>query len=148
MKLLFYLLPVFAGVAITVQTGINSQLRTSIQHPLLAAFISFIVGTIALALLLLFSRDALPSIDQYSTIDWYKYTGGLLGAFVVTVTLISVSKIGAGNMFVLIVAGQLVTAVLMDHFGVLGMKPNPVSLQKLIGIGLLIAGAWLVNKKN
>jgi transporter family-2 protein len=148
MKLLFYLLPVFAGVAITLQSGINSQLRTSIQHPLMAAFISFVVGTIALAVLLLFSKDAFPAFGHYSTVDWYKYTGGLLGAFVVTVTLISVSQIGAGNMFVLIVAGQLATAVLMDHFGILGMKPNPVSLQKFLGICLLVAGAWLVNKKT
>lgn len=148
MKILFYLLPVFAGIAITIQSGINSQLRTAIQHPLLAAFISFVVGTVALALLLVFSKDHLPALSQYSSIDWYKYTGGLLGAFVVTVTLISVSQIGAGNMFVLIVAGQLVTAVLMDHFGVLGMKANPVNLQKIVGICLLVAGAWLVNKRT
>lgn len=147
MKILFYLLPVFAGIAITIQSGINSQLRTAIQHPLLAAFISFVVGTLALAVLLLFSKDAFPGLSQYSNINWYKYTGGLLGAFVVTVTLLSVAQIGAGNMFVLIVAGQLVTAVLMDHFGVLGMKPNPVTLQKFFGICLLVAGAWLVNKK-
>jgi len=147
MKILFYLLPVFAGVAITIQSGVNSQLRTSIQHPLMAAFISFVVGTIALAILLIFSKETIPGLSQYSSVNWYKYTGGLLGAFVVTVTLISVAQIGAGNMFVLIVAGQLVTAVLMDHFGVLGMKPNPVSMQKIFGICLLVAGAWLVNKK-
>ena len=147
MKILFYLLPVFAGIAITIQSGVNSQLRTAIQHPLMAAFISFVVGTIALALLLLFSKDSIPELSQYSTINWYKYTGGLLGAFVVTVTLISVAQIGAGNMFVLIVAGQLITAVLMDHFGILGLKRDPVSVQKLCGICLLVAGAWLVNKK-
>jgi len=147
MKILFYLLPVFAGVAITIQSGVNSQLRTSIQHPLMAAFISFVVGTIALAILLIFSKETIPGLSQFSSVNWYKYTGGLLGAFVVTVTLISVAQIGAGNMFVLIVAGQLITAVLMDHFGVLGMKPNPVSLQKFFGICLLVAGAWLVNKK-
>ncbi len=127
MKFLFYLLPVFAGVAITIQSGVNSQLRLAIQHPLMAAFISFVVGTIALAILLIFSKDALPGMSQYSSISWYQYTGGLLGAFVVTVTLIAVAQIGAGNMFVLVVAGQLLTAVLMDHFGVLGMKSNPIS---------------------
>lgn len=147
MKILFYLLPVFAGVAITIQSGVNSQLRSAIQHPLMAAFISFVVGTIALALLLLFSKNTLPGLSQYSAISWYKYTGGLLGAFVVTVTLISVAQIGAGSMFVLIVAGQLVTAVLMDHFGVLGLKTNPVTLQKFFGICFLIMGAWLVNRK-
>ena len=147
MKILFYLLPVFAGIAITIQAGVNSQLRVAIDHPLLAALISFIVGTVALGVLLLFSKQVMPDLAQYSTINWYKYTGGLLGAFVVTVTLLSVKQIGAGNMVVLIVAGQLVTAVLMDHFGVLGLNPNPVSVQKLLGIGLLIAGAWLVNKR-
>ena len=147
MKILFYLLPVFAGIAIAIQSGVNSQLRTSIQHPLMAAFISFVMGTIALAVLLIFSKDSIPGLAQYSSVTWYKYTGGLLGAFVVTVTLISVTQIGAGNMFVLIVAGQLVTAVLMDHFGVLGMKPDPINLQKFFGICLLVAGAWMVNKK-
>jgi transporter family-2 protein len=147
MKILFYLMPVFAGVAITIQAGVNSQLRSAIQHPLMAAFISFLVGTLALALLLLFSRNTIPSLSQYSDITWYKYTGGLLGAFVVTVTLIAVAQIGAGNMFVLVVAGQLITAVIMDHFGVLGLQSNPVSLQKFFGICLLVAGAWLVNKK-
>jgi transporter family-2 protein len=126
MKILFYLLPVFAGIAITIQSGVNSQLRTAIQHPLMAAFISFVVGTIALAVLLIFSKDTIPGLSQYADVNWYKYTGGLLGAFVVTVTLVSVSQIGAGNMFVLIVAGQLITAVLMDHFGVLGLKQDPV----------------------
>jgi len=147
MKILFYLLPVFAGIAITIQAGVNSQLRVAINHPLLAALISFVVGTVALAVLLLFSKQVMPVLSEYSAISWYKYTGGLLGAFVVTVTLLSVKQIGAGNMVVLIVAGQLVTAVLMDHFGVLGLNENPISVQKLLGICLLIAGAWLVNKK-
>lgn len=147
MKIFFYLLPVFAGIAITVQSGINSQLRSAIQHPVMAAFISFIVGTVALAVLLIFSKSALPELAQYSTAKWYQYSGGLLGAFVVTVTLIAVAQIGAANMFVLIIAGQLTTAVLMDHFGVLGMRENPVNLQKLIGILLVVAGAYIVNKK-
>ena len=147
MKILFYLLPVFAGIAITIQSGVNSQLRTAIQHPLMAAFISFVVGTIALAVLLIFSKESIPGLSQYSSVNWYKYTGGLLGAFVVTVTLVSVTQIGAGNMFVLIVAGQLITAVLMDHFGILRLKENPVNVQKFLGICLLVVGAWLVNKK-
>ena len=65
MKILFYLLPVFAGIAITIQSGINSQLRTAIQHPLMAAFISFVVGTIALAILLLISKDSVPDQASY-----------------------------------------------------------------------------------
>jgi transporter family-2 protein len=147
MKLLFYILPIMAGVAMTVQSGINAQLRAAINHPFLAAFISFVGGTIALAVLLLFSKQAFPSLSAYSDISWYKFTGGLLGVFVVTVVLLSVQEIGASNMFVLIIAGQLFTAVLMDHFGVLGMKESPITLQKMIGLVCLIVGAWLVNRK-
>ena len=147
MKILYYLLPILAGVAITIQSGINSQLRAAIQHPLMAAFISFLVGTVALVILLICSRQAIPTIGTYQEVNWYKFTGGLLGAFVVFVALISVQKIGASNMFILIIAGQLLTAVLMDHFGILGMKVSPVNLQKIIGILLVVVGAYLVNRK-
>jgi transporter family-2 protein len=147
MKILYYLLPLFAGIAMSIQSGINGQLRGALQHPILAALISFLTGTLALIIILVFSKQALPTLQQYSDISFYKYTGGLLGAFIVTVTLISISKVGAGNMFVLIVAGQLITAVIMDHMGVLGLKENPLTVQKLIGISLVVAGAYIVNKK-
>ncbi len=147
MKFLFYLLPIFAGVAITVQSGINSQLRIAIQHPVMAAFISFLSGTIVLAIILLFSKSSWPAFDSYSTVSWYKFSGGLFGVFVVTVTLLSVTEIGAANMFVLIIAGQLITALVMDHFGMLGLKANPISFQKLFGILLLVCGAYIVNRK-
>jgi transporter family-2 protein len=147
MKILYYLLPLFAGIAMSIQSGINAQLRGALQHPIIAALISFLTGTIALIVILVFSKQALPTLQQYSDVSFYKYTGGLLGAFIVTVTLISISKVGAGNMFVLIVAGQLITAVIMDHMGVLGLKENPLTVQKLIGISLVVAGAYIVNKK-
>lgn len=147
MKYMFYILPILAGVAMTVQSGINAQLRAAISHPVLAAFISFLGGTLVLGLMLMFSKQAFPALGAYSDISWYKFSGGLLGAFVVTVVLLSVQEIGAANMFVLIIAGQLFTAVLMDHFGVLGMKESPLTLQKMVGVVCLIVGAWLVNRK-
>ena len=147
MKVIFYLLPILAGVAMTIQSGINSQLRVATNHPLLSALLSFLGGTLILILLVLFSKQALPSMNELGSISWYKFTGGLLGAFVVFVVLLSVKEVGASNMFVLIVAGQLITALAMDHFGILGMKMNPVSIQKIAGILLVVAGAYLVNRK-
>lgn len=147
MKTLFYILPILAGVAMSIQAGINGQLRAATHHPVLSAFISFLGGTIALAIMLFFTKQALPSLQQYGAIEWYKFTGGLLGVFVVTAVLLTVQEIGASNMFVLLVAGQLITALLMDHFGVLGLRSNPISWQKLMGIGMVVVGAWMVNKK-
>lgn len=147
MKTLYYILPVFAGIAMAVQSGINAQLRSAINHPILAAFISFATGTILLAVLLIFSKQTLPSFATMSDISWYKYIGGSLGVFIVSVAILSVQQIGAANMFVLIVSGQLITAVIMDQLGVLGLQQSPITIQKIIGIVLLIAGAYLVNRK-
>ena len=147
MKALYYILPILAGMAMAIQSGINSQLRIAINHPVRAAVISFFVGTIALVLILLLWRQPLPSLTAYSAVNWYKFSGGLFGVFVVTVTLLSVKEIGVANMFVLVIAGQLITAVCMDHFGVLGLNVSPVTLKKIAGILFLVTGAWLVNKK-
>ena len=147
MKVLFYVLPLLAGVAISIQAGVNSQLRSALNNPILAAFVSFVTGTIALAIMVLFVRKNFPPLDVYRGIHLFTYTGGVLGVIVVTSIILAVPKIGATNMFVILIAAQLLTAVILDHYGLLGMKINPVSVQKVIGIGLLIAGAYLVNKK-
>ena len=147
MKILYYILPLLAGIMMTVQSGINSQLRAAIQHPLMAALISFLSGTAALIILVMLSKQAVPTMQTFSGISWYKWTGGLLGAFVVTVTLVSASRIGAANMFVLIIAGQLITAVIIDHFGMLGLQQSTITFQKALGVMLLVVGVYLVNKK-
>lgn len=147
MKYLFFLMPIIAGIAMSIQSGVNGQLRAGLNHPILAAFLSFLGGTLALALILLFSKQSLPAATVYQGIEWYKYTGGFLGVIVVSFVILSVHQVGASNMFVLIVAGQLATAILMDHFGLLGLAASAITAKKLIGIGLVIAGAWLVTKK-
>ncbi len=147
MKYLFYLLPLIAGVSMSIQSGVNGQLRAALGQPLLAAFVSFLSGTITLLLLLLLTRTGFPSIQELGTVSLYKYTGGMLGVIVVTFVILSVQQVGASNMFVLIIAGQLVTALLMDHFGILGLQLNPVNFQKLAGILLVVAGAYLVTRK-
>jgi transporter family-2 protein len=147
MKWIFYLLPLLAGIAMSVQSGLNAQLRTQFNHPVLAALISFLAGTVALLLVLLFSRQPMPSFQEYLQTDWWKFTGGLFGAFIVTATIISISQIGASNMFVIIITGQLLTALIMDHYGLLGMPVQQISWNKVGGMLLLVAGAYLVNKK-
>lgn len=147
MKLIYYMLPLLAGIAMSVQAGINHQLRTALQHPLLATLISFLSGTIALIIILIAVRDPLPSLQSYSEISLYKFTGGLLGAFIVFGTILSVSEIGAANFIVILIAGQLVTAVIIDHNGWLGMELNKVTFQRILGILLVVAGAYMVNRK-
>jgi transporter family-2 protein len=147
MKYFIYLLPFIAGISMSVQSGINGQLRSAVGAPLVAAFFSFLGGTLTLLVLLFLSRSYFPDLHQLSGIAWYKYMGGPLGVIVVTFVILSVHRVGASQMFVLLIAGQLITALWMDRYGLLGLAPTPVSLPKLAGIVLVIAGAYLVTKK-
>ncbi len=147
MKYLVYLLPALAGITITTQAGVNSQLRVAINNPWVAAFISFLVGTCFLGLILIITRQPIPSFTQLKSIELYKFTGGLLGTFFVTVIILTVQKIGAANVFALVIASQLFMAMLYDHLGLFGLPHTPVSWVKILGAVLLITGAYLVNKK-
>ena len=147
MKNFIYLLPFIAGISMSIQSGINGQLRTAVGQPLAAAFFSFLGGTITLLLLLLVSKTYIPGWQQLNGIAWYKYLGGPLGVIVVTFVILSVHRVGASQMFVLLIAGQLITALIMDRYGLLGLSPTNISIQKMAGIILVIAGAYLVTKK-
>lgn len=147
MKYLFFILPVLAGLTITTQAGVNSQLKVAVNNPWVAAFISFLVGTILLGLYIVATRQPVPSLTQLRGIELYKYSGGLLGAFFVIVIIFSVQKIGSANVFALVIAGQLLIAVLYDHYGLFGFRQSDINWVKLLGVGMLIGGAYLINKK-
>lgn len=147
MKYIFYILPALAGVTITTQAGVNSQLRVAINNPWVAAFISFFVGTCFLGLILVVTRQPVPSFTQLKNIELYKFTGGLLGTFFVTVMILTVQKIGAANVFALVIASQLLMAMLYDHLGLFGIPQSGISWLKVLGALMLIGGAYLINKK-
>jgi bacterial/archaeal transporter family-2 protein len=143
----FIILPILAGMAVATQTAINGQLRASIGSPLVAAFISFLVGTIVLAALILITRQEIPALSQVTGIAWYKFLGGFLGAFFITSVIISVQRISVANLLSMVIAGQLITALVYDHFGLIGIKQNPITITRIIGASALILGAYLINKK-
>ena len=147
MKYLFFILPALAGLTITTQAGVNSQLRFAVNNPWVAAFISFLVGTVILGLYILVTKQPIPSFTQLRGIELYKYSGGLLGAFFVTVIIFSVPRIGSANVFVLVIAAQLLMALLYDHYGLFGFPQSNINWVKLLGVAMLIVGAYLINKK-
>lgn len=147
MKYLIYLLPFISGITITTQAGVNSQLRFSLNSPIMAAFVSFLVGTVVLGVILLATKQPAVGLAQLKNIELYKFAGGLLGAFFVSAIIITVPKLGSANVFALVIAGQLFTGLLFDHFGLLGFPQNSVNWTKVLGILLVISGAYLINKK-
>lgn len=146
MKELYFILAILAGLAVAVQTGINSQLNALTKNPTLTALISFVVGTVSLLLYLLFTdKNALLQPGDLKA-PWWLYIGGLLGAFYISTIVIVAPRLGAATTISFIVASQLIFAVIFDHFGWLGFPLKEISLTRVIGVLLLIAGVYLIRK--
>jgi bacterial/archaeal transporter family-2 protein len=131
-----------AGGLVAVQAPINAGLGRS-TGSLPAALLSFGVGTIALAAIVVLSGKA-GGLDSAFDVSWYYLLGGLLGAVYVTNALIAVSVIGAGGVAAATITGQLTASVLIDRFGLFGLDEVALSPGRVIGVALLLAGTVLV----
>jgi transporter family-2 protein len=131
-----------AGGLVAVQAPINAGLGRS-TGSLPAALLSFGVGTIALAAIVVLSGKA-GGLGSAVDVSWYYLRGGLLGAIYVTNALIAVSVIGAGGVAAATITGQLTASVLIDRFGLFGLDEVALSPQRVIGVALLLAGTVLV----
>jgi len=134
-----------AGICIPTQAGINARLSQWAGSPLLAAAISFMVGTLVLAGLVVASRSSLPPLSSATSQPWWLWSGGALGAFFVAVTIYLAPRLGATNMLAWLLAGQMLAALLLDHFGLLGYPLHALSLGRVAGVALLIAGVLMIR---
>lgn len=148
MKIYYYLLSILAGVAVAFQTGVNSQLRTDTNNPVLTALISFLVGTVALIILYFAFFKQAPTFPSGFSFTWWKFTGGLLGVLYVTGVVIAAPRIGAANALAFIVGGQFVAAIVIDHFGWMNLPVTSISVYRVLGIVLLLAGVYLIQKSK
>jgi transporter family-2 protein len=147
MKWIFYLLPLLAGMCMATQSGINSQLKITINNAWNTVLVSFFIGFVAILFIVLVSKQPIPDFKLLQSVPLYQYLGGLLGVCFVSIAIVSAPVIGAAPMFALIIGGQLLAALCFDHFGLIGFKTNPISLIKVVGILMVIAGAYLIIKK-
>lgn len=141
----FILLAFVAGFCLPTQAGINVQLNLWSRSPILAATISFAVGTISLAVYSLIIRVPWPSGESITRYPWWIWSGGLIGAFLVASTIILAPRLGAASMMALIVAGQMSASVFLDHFGWLGYEMHPASGLRMLGVILLVGGVVLIR---
>lgn len=144
---LIFALAMVGGVAIASQAGVNAMLARGVGGSVHAAFVSFLVGTLALAVVVFVRRDPLPAREALSAIPWWAWVGGLLGAFYVTVAVVAAPRLGAGALVAAVISGQLAAVVLIDHFGWLGFPQRIVTLPRMVGVVLLGVGALLVRLK-
>ncbi len=136
------LLTAVVGGVLALQAPINAGLgRATGQLP--AALVSFIVGTLLLAVIVALIGDV-AGLGSTFAVRWYYLAGGVLGAVYVTVALIAVRSIGAGGVAAATITGQLAAAVVIDQLGILGLERTPITAARAAGVVLLLAGTYLV----
>jgi bacterial/archaeal transporter family-2 protein len=142
----FLLLALAAGVLLPVQAGLNAQLRSALGSPIAAAFISFLVGTAGLAAAMLVFRVSLPVSRAWAVTHPVQWTGGMIGALYVLAAVVLAPKLGAGTLVAVVVAGQMITSLLLDQYGLIGFPVHSLSPVRLIGAALIIAGVVLIQR--
>ena len=141
-----HLLAVGLGTALTVQVGMNATVGRALDSPLWASVVNFVVGLVALLAygLLAGSRPASQALGQ---VPGWAWLAGLLGAAYVAGSTLLGPRIGALALVAFVLVGQLVMALLVDQYGVLGFPRAPVTPLRVLGAALLVVGAVLVLRR-
>lgn len=146
MKYFYTLIVLFIGCFLAIQGSINTQLTSYLKHPLQGALVNFLVGTIALIGLNFVFKTQVPDWGHLKTAPWYLFVGGLMGAIFVSSVIFFIPKIGITTVLAASIAGQLIAASIIDHFGFFGISVHQISTGKIIGILLLLSGIFLIQK--
>ncbi len=146
MQYIFFILAFLCGAIYPIQGSFNGRRLTHVGSPIITAIISFLAGLLGLIVLAFAYGVKWQQLLLVKNAPWYAWTGGLLGAFYVATVVIVLPRLGMVLTFSLIVAGQLVLSIIMDHFGLLGNTIRELSLGRMAGIILLVIGIVLIRK--
>ncbi len=134
-----------AGMMMPLQAGVNSTLALQSNGTLWASLISFAVGTAALFGVVLAMRYDWPLAAELKQAPWWAWTGGFMGALFVATGAFLAPRIGAATMIALLVAGQLIMSVILDHFGWATFPQHEINLGRILGVLCLLAGVVLIR---
>lgn len=134
-----------SGAFLSIQAGLNAKLGKAAESPVYASMLSFAVGTLGLLTYILITKQSM-SWAGVREAPAHVWLGGLLGAFYVTVIILAFPKLGPGLTFGLVIAGQMIVSILLEHFNILVAQQNSISLMKLFGVLLVVAGVIIIRK--
>lgn len=145
-QLIFLLFALVAGAILPMQVGMNATLRQSVGSPVWASLTSFSVGTLCLALYALFSRLNVPALSAVGAAPMWSWFGGAIGAMYVTLSIVLAPKLGSATLIAATITGQMLASITIDHFGWIGFSEHPISAERALGVALLLAGVWLIQR--
>lgn len=145
--MIYYLLAITLGIFVALQAGVNSALAGGIGSTVWAAVISFSVGLLVLVLYGLFTQTP-PSLQKLTAMPPYLFIGGALGAIYVLSVIVLFPKIGAVNIVIFTVLGQMFFSLLVDHFGWFGAAQSPINWQKVAALMIMLAAVIWFQKSR
>ncbi len=146
------LMAVAIGMMLPLQGLVNARLGTQVGGPVVAAFVSFLVGTVLLGAYLLLTRTPLAMAGATRLPSWI-WAGGLLGALYVACFTLLLPRLGAASLICLAILGQVTASLVFDHLGILQAprKADPVriagAILMIIGV-LMVAAPWRSPPKS
>jgi len=124
-----WLFPLIAAGGVLQAMGgpMNNALRVSLVNPWLATLVSFaLIVPVFLLIAAVFIRP-LPSVAGLSSMPWWAPLGGIVGAVAVVAGLLFIGTIGAGTYAALTVSANLLSSIVIDHYGWFGIAPHSIT---------------------
>jgi bacterial/archaeal transporter family-2 protein len=140
-----YFLALGAGISVATQQALNGALRTALGTPGVAALVSYAGGLLTMIVVVIALGEPVPSWPAMANTPWWAWTGGVLGGVFILLSIVLLPSLGSATLIALIVSGQMLAAIMLDHFGAFGLTQHPVSLSRLLGATLLVAGVILIR---
>ena len=143
--LLLYALALGAGVSVATQQVLNGSLRTALGSPAWAGLVSYAGGLLTMIIAVIALGEGVPSLRVMAGVPWWAWSGGLFGGAFILLSILLLPSLGAATLLAFVIAGQVLAAVTLDHFGAFGLTPHPINAVRLMGAVLLIAGVVLIR---
>jgi bacterial/archaeal transporter family-2 protein len=137
-------LAALAGVGLAFQSATNAVLGRALGHPMWASFWQFAAGTVLIMAVMVALRVPAPTIVAATAGPWWIWIGFITGSYFVVAALSLSPAIGVGGFIAALVAGQMITSVVLDHYGLVGLTERPVTWARLAGGLFIIVGVLLI----
>jgi len=133
-----------AGMALVVMQALNAGLGAQLGSPLWAGLVNYVVSTATIGLVLIFLREPWPFLAAWRVSPQFWF-GGAFGTLYVLASILMLRKLGVATLIALLVAGQMIGSLVVDHFGLFGVKPHPIDAIRLAGATMLVGGVLLIR---
>jgi bacterial/archaeal transporter family-2 protein len=140
------LLTIGAGISVLVQQALNANLRAELNSAAWSGFMSYLLGVIFMVAVAVILRDPIPSAATVSRVPLWAWSGGIFGAIFIGLSIITIPKLGGAAYIAILVTGQMIAALAIDHFGWLGIPERQIDLPRMLGFALLVGGVVLIRR--